>query len=378
MTEYKLAHLRDDDVVRDLAALVTRDRTSTAMLLAYVAELDARKLHVPAGYPSMFAYCTEELHMSEDVACKRIAAARAARKFPVLYHAISEGHLHVSGVTVLAPHLTTENVDELIKAATHLKKSEIEEMIARRSAPAEFATSIRPSVPATIRPLPAMTSGALSAPGRMAVKNLPLLETLQERPSSDVESRPPQPVQEPAPAKERFLVQFAIERDERDLLHHAQALLSHAVPSADVKQVFIRALRFYATHLEKRKFATGTRQRRLAAGKPQRWPANGIPSARRDRHVPAEVRCAVWKRDGGRCTFVSRSGKRCESRTFLEFDHVDPVARGGTATVERTRIRCRVHNQYEAERVFGVGFMNQKRHEARIAREKARERTPST
>ena len=84
MTEYKLTHLRDDDVVRNLAALVTRDRTSTAMLLAFVAELDARKLHVPAGYPSMFAYCTEELHMSEDVACKRIAAARAARKFPVL------------------------------------------------------------------------------------------------------------------------------------------------------------------------------------------------------------------------------------------------------------------------------------------------------
>ena len=160
MTEYKLTDLRDDDVVRNLAALVTRDRTSTAMLLAYVAELDARKLHVPAGYPSMFAYCTEELHMSEDVACKRIAAARAARKFPMLYRAIAEGRLHVSGVTVLAHHFTTESVDELIKAATHLKKSEIEEMIARRSAPAEFATSIRPSVPATIRLLPASLPAA--------------------------------------------------------------------------------------------------------------------------------------------------------------------------------------------------------------------------
>ena len=386
MTEYKLTHLRDDDVVRNLAALVTRDRTSTATLLAYVAELDARKLHVPAGYPSMFAYCTEELHMSEDVACKRIAAARAARKFPMLYRAIAEGRLHVSGVTVLAPHFTTESVDELIKAATHLKKSEIEEMIARRSAPAEFATSIRPSVPATIRPLPAMTSGALSAPGRIAVKNLPLLESLQESPSWEMESQPPQPEQGPAPAKERFLVQFAIERDERDLLHHAQALLSHAMPSADVKQVFIRALRFYARHLEKRKFAAGTRERKRAAKKPayspQRRPASGIPSARRERHVPAEVRRAVWKRDGGRCTFVSQSGKRCESRTFLEFDHVDPVARDGKATVERMRLRCRAHNQYEAERIFGARFMSQKRHEARVAREKAREkareRTPST
>ena len=136
MREYTLTHLSDATVVHNLAALVARDQTSTAMLLAYIAEIDVRKLYAPAGCPSLFAYCTEELHMSEDVACKRIAAARAARTFPMLFLAIAEGRLHVSGVTVLAPHLTTGNIEELIKAATHRKKSEIEEMIARRSSPA--------------------------------------------------------------------------------------------------------------------------------------------------------------------------------------------------------------------------------------------------
>ena len=37
--------------------------------------------------------------------------------------------------------------------------------------------------------------------------------------------------------------------------------------------------------------------------------------------------------------------------------------------VDRMRLRCRAHNQYEAERAFGVGFMNRKRHEARCAAE---------
>jgi hypothetical protein len=49
----------------------------------------------------------------------------------------------------------------------------------------------------------------------------------------------------------------------------------------------------------------------------------------------------------------------------LEFDHIDPVARGGQPTVERMRLRCRAHNQYEAERIFGTEFMRHKRQAAR-------------
>jgi hypothetical protein len=43
---------------------------------------------------------------------------------------------------------------------------------------------------------------------------------------------------------------------------------------------------------------------------------------------------------------------------------MDAVARGGIATVSRVRLRCRAHNQYEAERTFGAGFMENKRRAA--------------
>jgi hypothetical protein len=79
------------------------------------------------------------------------------------------------------------------------------------------------------------------------------------------------------------------------------------------------------------------------------------------------VKHAVWQRDGGRCTFVSESGQRCPARTMLEYDHVDPIARGGRATVAGLRLLCRAHNQFEAERVFGAGFMQGKREDARRA-----------
>jgi hypothetical protein len=69
----------------------------------------------------------------------------------------------------------------------------------------------------------------------------------------------------------------------------------------------------------------------------------------------------VWERDGGRCTFVGERGHRCGARARLEFDHADPVARGGRAIAERMRLLCRAHNQFEAERVFGKAFMRRKR-----------------
>jgi len=40
---------------------------------------------------------------------------------------------------------------------------------------------------------------------------------------------------------------------------------------------------------------------------------------------------------------------------------MDPVARGGTTSARRMRLRCRAHNQYEAERTFGREFMEAKR-----------------
>ena len=51
----------------------------------------------------------------------------------------------------------------------------------------------------------------------------------------------------------------------------------------------------------------------------------------------------------------------------------EPVARGGEATVKGLRLRCRAHNQYEADHVFGAGFMNEKRERARRAAAETRE-----
>ena len=97
-----------------------------AVVVALIARADAGRLYLPAGYPSMHAYCVGELHFSDDEAYKRIQVARAGRQFPVLLEAIADGRLHMTAARFLAPHLTEENAAELIEVATHQSASEIE------------------------------------------------------------------------------------------------------------------------------------------------------------------------------------------------------------------------------------------------------------
>jgi len=84
------------------------------------------------------------------------------------------------------------------------------------------------------------------------------------------------------------------------------------------------------------------------------------------------VKRAVRKRDKDQCTHVNDAGHRCEARSDLEYDHVIPYARGGEATVDNIRLRCRAHNQDAAERAFGVEFMRRKRAAAVEARVRTR------
>ena len=76
--------------------------------------------------------------------------------------------------------------------------------------------------------------------------------------------------------------------------------------------------------------------------------------------IPAAIKRAVWKRDGGRCAFVG-ANDRCSETGFLEFHHVMPYADGGDATVSNIELRCRAHNAYEAEQHFGTLLVREAR-----------------
>ena len=81
----ELSLIRDDDLLRRTGDLTGRSRRTEATLLAYLGEIDARRLYLREACSSIFAYCTERLHFSGGEAFLRIAAARATREHPVIF-----------------------------------------------------------------------------------------------------------------------------------------------------------------------------------------------------------------------------------------------------------------------------------------------------
>src|SRR6267142_3609869 len=99
------SQLSDDDLIAQVKALVRCEREARACLIAHLAELDARRLYLGAGFSSLFTYCCEVLHLSEPAAYNRIEAARAGRRFPTIVRMLGEGSLSLAAVRLLASHL---------------------------------------------------------------------------------------------------------------------------------------------------------------------------------------------------------------------------------------------------------------------------------
>ena len=77
--------------------------------------------------------------------------------------------------------------------------------------------------------------------------------------------------------------------------------------------------------------------------------------------IRAHIRREVCERDEGRCAFVDAKGRRCQSGWQVEFHHCVPYARGGPHSVDNIELRCRAHNQYEADLEYGALFMEVRR-----------------
>jgi hypothetical protein len=319
MTE-ELKRLTDEALLEATKRAAERERRSTADLLALLIELERRALPLALGYSSTFIYCTRVLLMSEQAAYKRITAARAARRYPVVLERLADGGLTLSSVRILAPHLTDENVEALLAAARHKSTREVEQLIA--------AAHPQPDMPATVRALPAAVPSLLEADATLPVADPVAVVAVPPAPAS-------RPVVAPI-APKRYLLKVTVGHETHQKLQRARALLRHAVPDGDIAAILDRALTLLLREVERTKWAAVERPR----------PSSSASAG--NRYVPASVKRAVRARDAGCCAFVGPNG-RCGETGFLEFHHVVPFSAGGKTDTDNLELRCRAHNQYEAQ-----------------------------
>jgi hypothetical protein len=252
--------LSDAALVARVRTLAEHERHVTADLIASLAELDARRLYLGAGCSSLFTYCTEVLHLSEQAAYGRVGAARAARRFPLILARLAEGAITLTTVCLLAPVLTDDNHERLLETARHKSKREVELIVAD--------VRPQPAVPSAIRRLPRPASGeCVPRPGAAGADvRLPAIAgeggdvslTLEvpSPPVSPVAALPPPPPAIIRPlAPERYRVQFTMSREMHDTFRRVQELMRHQLPDGDPAIIFDRALTLLRDHLERQKCA---------------------------------------------------------------------------------------------------------------------------
>jgi hypothetical protein len=340
--------LSDQDLLARVGALAGKEREATAELVAHLAALDDRpSLYAAGGYGSLFDYCTQVLRLSEDATCNRIHAARACRRFPMILDLLASGAMSLTSVRMLRPHLTPENHEAVLARACGRSRRKIDALIA------ELAP--RPDVPSSVRKLPTATRAPLMPTATVPSTRAEAAIIAPPAPPPPI-APPPVSTRRPiieTTSPERYRVQFTIGKESHDKLRRVQDLLRREIPDGDPAAIFDRALSLLLEKVEKAKVGAAAKPRAprpIRPGTDRQLRTPIVPS----RDVPRQVQRAAWRRDGGQCGFVAPDGHRCTERTFQEFHHVRPYALGGLATVENISLRCRRHNQYEAELVFGA------------------------
>src|SRR4051812_23884839 len=254
-------------------AILRRACVVEADLLVHLAEIEERRLHSEMAFPTMFAFCVDELGFSEDQAYNRTTVARAARRFPAMLDSLRSGAVHLTGLRLLARCLTEQNHRDLLAEAAGKSKRQIEEVVARLDP--------KPPVPDTFRKRRVAKQVTLEMTSPVAAPSAPRREQ--------------RAVVAPL-SEDTFTVQFTASRALRDKFRRAQDLLRHRVPSGDIAAIFDKALD----------------------------------------------------------SLIEKTG-------FLEFDHLDGFARTHLHDPERIVLRCRAHNQHEAEKLYGRELMAEAR-----------------
>lgn len=360
-----LGTLSDSALVARLDAAAANERGAVCVTLRCIAEVERREVHLELGYRTMFDYCVLRLRMSESAASRRLYASRAAARLPVLYEKIEAGEMSLSCVSRLAPYLTAENCEDLIKRVAGARMREVETIVAglaykeakrvpeTMSTPAEAQIVFSETTPsefqlkanelgadpnAVEKAVDAETGAGAELSSHIAVAEKPGRSEAEHPPDAPGEigaaPRKRDSICLESPGVVRYVFRSGLALREK--LELAARLLGRRPDGRLETLLGILADRF------------------LKREDPSRRTSRKTASRGRKRRILRWIRDAVWRRDGGRCAYLSEDGTRCAATTQLEYDHIVPWARGGRSDdPENIRLLCRPHNLYLARKAFG-------------------------
>ncbi len=356
----ELKLLSDDELLVRLSNVLQDSRHVESVLVAHIAEVDARRLYAREASSSMFQYCVDVLHLSEAEAYLWIRAARASRKHPVLLMMLEDGRLHLSGIAELVPILpmpiaTSSWLEPPTRPSARSwccwprsRQSRMSRLPSGRFRSDETATSSkrRKSAVRTLQGRPVRRAAKPLRPDKVVRTLQPALlprHLTNGRRSSRCRRR---------------VTEYSSRRVPSSTTSSNNS--RRFMPGTDLASMIEAAVSEKLERLEAKRLGKVKRPRKSLDD------ADTSPGVR---GISAPVRRFVWERDAGQCTFEAADGRRCPERHGLHFHHDEPFGVGGDRSANNIRLACAAHNAYMAEINYGKQKMDQYRRSADRVRE---------
>jgi len=281
----------------------------------------------------MFVFCTEHLGYSRSAACRRIKAARCIGKYPEAGVMLQKGEASVSTLAMIAGAINRGNRREILNRIRGRSYREVEEELARRRPVRRAPERIKRVF--TLKPENKNTkSTPYVGSGEKSVNRSSCSRMVDKR--RDKNSK----------LQKEYRLEFVVNEKTMKKINRAKSLLSTKYPKGINPELLFDEL--LDNYLEENDPERRTERK---SNKPE------TDNNTRTRHIPQRVKDEVYRRDGGRCSFRGRDGKRCGSRWNLQYDHIVPYGKGGDNSPENLRLLCAEHNQLMAEREHGTEHM---------------------
>ncbi len=311
-------------LTENLASLLRREHAALGEFLVALADFDRRRLWEQLGHSSLFYFLHRELRLSKAAAQYRKVGTELIQRVPAVVEALRDGRLCLNSVIEASQVVTAENWETVLPRFYGLSRREAAEVVAelqpRPALPARTVVTVAPArvvqlvaaaaadLPLASEPGPAPAKAAHGSSRELTVGPCPVAAAPPSRPTEVV----------PLTAQDRRL-HMNVSKQFLDKLAAATDALSHSHPGASAEEILEAGLDLLLAQAAKRR---GAAEKVLKTPRPSKTD-----------HIPAQVKRAVWARDGGRCVYPLASGGVCGSTHRLELDHIEPLARGGASTM---------------------------------------------
>ena len=257
-------------------------------------------------------------------------------RFPEAALLLKSGEINITTLSMVSGILDDRNYHDILKKIRNRSKRDVEMLLSGMNTQKAIRDRVRPVCvfrkTAEVQSTPA---GGSSSERKKSVKSEKEASSTPGAGSGDRKIE----------VERRFEIRFSASKDFMKKLEKVKSLLSTKYPKGiNLELLFEELLDEYLDNNDPERRAINNNRQNNSSDR---------DSTTRTRHIPRRIKDEVYKRDGGRCSFVGRTGRRCNSTWNLQYDHIVPFGKGGDNSPENLRLLCAKHNQLMAEREYG-------------------------